>query len=78
MDTTTKIRNILKALEARFMPAPGSHHNFTYRPDLGGVDTLRLNLSWRGVFRPIDVNEGDLDKPIDQIITEIAVLVGVN
>jgi hypothetical protein len=74
-----RIVAFLMALAQRFPPAPqGRHHLYAEQvgsPVRGWQDTLCLELALRYPVDPIYIDAGDLDKPTDQLVAEVADIV---
>ncbi len=71
---TEKIREILKAYTEAFPPSEGCVHTIHFQRNgsdgTGYVDQLILTLEMDIFVKPIVIEEGDFDKPTDQILAE--------
>jgi hypothetical protein len=69
-----KLLAILKALEEKYPPGEYTHHNLSYRRDGAPPRTTRISCCSTSQLvafsTPLAIEEGNLDKPIDQTLAE--------
>lgn len=73
---TAYLISFFKALEARIPPAHGTHHAIHFAlygsDESDWAEKLALQISSGTRFRTIFLDADDLDKPIPQLVEEVA------
>lgn len=77
-----RIMEFLKLLESALPPPEGAHHSITFAQygsdDAGWDDRLALGLREGGTTRIVFLEDGDLERPPSELVTEITQLVSTN
>jgi hypothetical protein len=68
-----KLLQFLKALEHAIVPPAGYHHSITYSLH-DGEEYLRLGVWTQDSTRLLFLADGDLEKPVDELVAEIQAL----